>query len=127
MRWSEEVLLLREEMRRTLTFLEWHATWWEMRGSLHTNWWEEQDKSLTPLQNDPAGLRRPQREDAEGIAAYAHKQAHVRRAIRASFNHLWREAAKFMEVGLGADNDILGLNLVPSSNLLELPAIASPP
>jgi len=27
-RWSEEVLLLAEEMRRTLWFLNWKATWW---------------------------------------------------------------------------------------------------
>jgi hypothetical protein len=124
MRWSEEVLLLREEMRRTLAFLEWHATWWETRGTLHTKWWEDQDNSLTNPQHDPAGLRRPTIEDAEGMAAYTHKQAHIRRTIRSSFNHLWRGAVKFMEVGLGADNDILGLDLAPRSSLLDLPVMA---
>lgn len=124
MRWSEEVLLLREEMRRTLTFLEWHATWWETRGTLHTEWWDEQDESLIRPQCDPAGLPRPQVQDTEGIIAYAHKQAHIRRAIRTSFEHLWRQAAQYMEVGLGANNEILGLNLEPRSSLLDLPVIA---
>lgn len=122
--WSEEVLLLREEMRRTLTFLEWHATWWETRATLHTDWWEEQDKSVTCPRADPAGLPRPRNQETEGMTAYAHKQAHIRRAIRGSFEHLWRQTASYMEVGLGANNDILGLNLVPRSSLLELPVIA---
>jgi len=59
------------------------------------------------------------------MAAYAHKQAHIRRTIRDSFEELWRGAASFMEVGLGADHDILGLNLAPRSSLLDLPVIAS--
>jgi hypothetical protein len=125
MRWSEEVLLLCEEMRRTIRFLEWHATCWETRGSVHTKWWEERDQLLTSPQCDPAGLHRPRAEDTEGMAAYAHKQAHIRRTIRDSFKELWRGAASFMEVGLGADNDILGLNLAPRSSLLDLPVITS--
>ncbi|KAJ7039475.1 hypothetical protein C8F04DRAFT_1254756 [Mycena alexandri] len=30
-RWCEEVILLREEMRRMLRYLEWQAAWWERR------------------------------------------------------------------------------------------------
>jgi hypothetical protein len=33
-RWEEEVLLLNEEMRRTLAFLTWKATWWRSRALL---------------------------------------------------------------------------------------------
>ena len=29
-RWTEEVDLLKEEMRRTEQFLEWHANWWAL-------------------------------------------------------------------------------------------------
>ncbi|KAJ7235750.1 hypothetical protein C8J57DRAFT_1088624, partial [Mycena rebaudengoi] len=32
-RWDEEVLLLREEMRRVLRYLEWQARWWRDQGS----------------------------------------------------------------------------------------------
>ena len=28
-RWKEEVLLVKEEMRRTVAFLLWKAKWWE--------------------------------------------------------------------------------------------------
>jgi urease accessory protein UreF len=30
-RWSEEVMLLREEMRRVLRYLNWQARWWRDR------------------------------------------------------------------------------------------------
>ena len=33
---SEEVLLVREEMRRTLEYFNWKATWWEEWGKLKT-------------------------------------------------------------------------------------------
>jgi hypothetical protein len=89
MRWSEEVLLLREEMRRVLTFLRWHAHWWEDRRTVETV-----DVSLKP-------------ELAEGILAYAAKQAAIRQSIHSSFNHLWRGSVEFVTLGIGADNDIL--------------------
>jgi hypothetical protein len=88
MGWSEEVLLLREEMRRVLEFLEWHAGWWEDRRSLHS--------VLKP-------------ELAEGMLAYSSKQASIRRSIGASFNSLWRSSDELINLGIGADNDILDL------------------
>ena len=100
MRWSEEVLLLREEMRRVLTFLEWHASWWQTKGSLHTG-----------LQPDVA----------EGMFAYANKQAHIRRSMASSFNDLWRGSAESIALGVGADNDILDLGLAAGTDLLEVP------
>lgn len=51
---NEEVLLLREEMRRTLEFLEWKAVWWEKREALQ----KFKDKAMV-----------------EGVRAYAHEQA----------------------------------------------------
>ena len=102
MRWSEEVLLLREEMRRVLAFLEWHADWWEDRRALH----EELDSVLD-----------------EGMKAYAGKQAHIRRTMRKYFNNLWRSSDQFIALGIGADNDILDLREAASYNLLDLPAL----
>lgn len=102
MRWSEEVLLLREEMRRVLAFFDWHASWWEGRAALHEN--------LTPQM-------------AEGMNAYARKQAHLRRSLRTSFNHLWRCSEQLISLGIGADNDILDLREAATWRLLDLPTI----
>jgi hypothetical protein len=104
MRWSEEVLLLREEMRRILAFFDWHAGWWEARRALHEN--------LTPQM-------------AEGMNAYACKQAQLRRSLRTSFNHLWRSSEQLISLGIGADNDILDLREAATWRLLDLPTIDS--
>lgn len=94
MRWSEEVLILREEMRRVLAFLTWHAVWWDQQVQRRT------------------GLSL---EAAEGVAAYAYKQASIRRKIRSSFDTLWRSSWASLDQGVGADNAILEL---PSSIFL---------
>lgn len=94
MQWSEEVLLLREEMCRVLLFLEWHAGWWDSRGQLHT------------------GL---QPEYMEGVAAYAAKQAHICQAIRLSFDLLWRTSWRQISEGAGANNEVLDLGLAIST------------
>jgi hypothetical protein len=98
MRWSEEVLLLREEMRRVLAFLDWHACWWEDRRTAR--------RGLMP-------------EVAEGMVAYASKQAQIRRSIRSSFDHLWRNSDEFISLGIGADNDILDLRYAATYNILD--------
>src|ERR1700676_2696026 len=102
MRWSEEVLWLREEMRRVLEFLEWHAHWWEDRRTVETV-----DISLKP-------------ELAEGIHAYAAKQVDICRSIHSSFHHLWRGSGEFVALGIGADNDILDLQDPATYELLHL-------
>lgn len=94
MRWSEEVLMLREEMRRVLAFLSWHEVWWDQQALRRTDL--------------PS-------EVTEGLAAYAYKQAHMRRKIRTSFDKLWRYSWASLEHGLGKDNEILEL---PSSHYI---------
>lgn len=96
MRWSEEVLLLRVEMCRVLRFLTWHALWWERQARRRTN--------LLP-------------EAAEGVAAYAFKQASIRHRMRTSFDQLWRTTWASITHGAGASNDVLEL---PSSHFLPL-------
>ncbi|KAF7964434.1 hypothetical protein HWV62_7984, partial [Athelia sp. TMB] len=89
MRWSEEVLLIREEMRRIQTFFLWHARWWDEQG--HRN----PDLSV---------------EDAEGIAAYAARQSSIRMAMAHSFDILWREGwPSIGGKGIGANHAILEL------------------
>lgn len=67
-RWSEEVELLQEEMRRVLAFFDWHAAWWEERATPKT--W------LGPVEN-------------EGAVAYALRQADIRCAMRAHCSSIW--------------------------------------
>jgi len=99
MRWSEEVLLLQEEMRRVLQFLEWHA---------HNHWWE--DWQTTYEGSSP--------ELAEGISAYACKQADICQSIHNSFNHLWQCSDEFIALGIRADNEILDLQHAGTQELL---------
>ncbi|KAJ6463769.1 hypothetical protein C8R47DRAFT_992319 [Mycena vitilis] len=70
-RWEEEVLILREEMRRVLRYLEWQAQWWMARVSLR-------DDECPELQ---AGLR-----------AYAERQAHIHTELRGFFEGEWSQS-----------------------------------
>ncbi|KAJ7444055.1 hypothetical protein B0H11DRAFT_1931229 [Mycena galericulata] len=58
-RWEEEVMLLREEMRRVVRYLEWQSAWWESQAAVPES---RNDISL---------------ETQHGMAAYARKQARV--------------------------------------------------
>ncbi|KZP31898.1 hypothetical protein FIBSPDRAFT_944525 [Athelia psychrophila] len=101
MRWSEEVLLLREEMRRVQGFSQWQA-----------DWWTGQTRHLADLPP----------EDAEGIGAYAAKQASIRLQMASSFDHLWRTEWLSIPHGAGADNELLDLEPSASSFLTDYPA-----
>jgi hypothetical protein len=68
-RWSEEVLLVEEEMRRTLAFLDWKALWWIEQSKLRQN-------ASSILQ--------------EGCTAYATKQADVLHIMAFSFAKEWQ-------------------------------------
>ncbi|THU90019.1 hypothetical protein K435DRAFT_802306 [Dendrothele bispora CBS 962.96] len=75
-RWTEEVLLVREEMRRSLVSLEAKARWWEKR-------------TEAPANDDI---------HAEGVAAYAHSQAAVMRALLTRFIRVWKGYETLEEV-----------------------------
>jgi len=100
MRWSEEVELLHEEMRRVIQFFRWQV-----------NWWEEQQY----LRSDQVP------EVLEGLAAYAAKQASIRRAFEAHFCKLW---APYLST------DVAPLiTTLPSSfldNATDLPDLSAP-
>lgn len=66
---TEEVMLLREEMRRVLLFLEWNAKRWDVRASLRSK----------------VGV-----EMKEGLQAYALQQAALQRSLAAFFKALWK-------------------------------------
>jgi len=72
-RWQEEVLLVKEEMRRVLAFLKWKAVWWTEEGA--------RDLDVRP-------------DIADGIHAYAAKQAAINYALARSFEMRWESASK---------------------------------
>ncbi|PBK66191.1 hypothetical protein ARMSODRAFT_989543 [Armillaria solidipes] len=74
---SEEVLLLREEMRRVLKFLGWRARWWQER------------QAVRNVQGDD-GL-------AEGLVAFAREQESLQTALRENFEALWKMPLENLE------------------------------
>jgi hypothetical protein len=86
-RWSEEVKLLPEEMRRVLETLEWEAGKWESRGVV------AESHAMSP-------------EHAEGLWAYAHRQAAIRRRMTGKFAKQWDKVPALVAGdGLEVPND----------------------
>lgn len=84
-RWTEEVMLLKEEMRRTIAFLNWRADWWEKKP---TRW-----PGIT-VQLE------------EGIRAYAYGQAKQQRNLALHFASLWKDP-------LSDADELLDANVAP--------------
>ncbi|KAG2144545.1 hypothetical protein DEU56DRAFT_883917 [Suillus clintonianus] len=85
-RWQEEIQLLLVEMQRVLAFLAWEARQWDER----------------------ATLRMVERSEyAEGLIAYANRQAAIRRGLSASFSEMWRDVGALVSAGLdyGAEGE----------------------
>ncbi|KAF8171891.1 hypothetical protein BJ912DRAFT_1025110 [Pholiota molesta] len=76
MRWSEEVQLLQEEMRRVLAFLEWQSEWWRKCGG-------DLSHVVDPVIK-------------EGMIAYRERQASIRLALRDRFQNLWHGRDELM-------------------------------
>ena len=66
--WSEEVVLLVEEMCRVVSFLDWKSSWWMMQAVVRSD-----------LPQDIA----------DGLIAYAAKQTHLNRSLAAAFATQW--------------------------------------
>jgi hypothetical protein len=67
-RWTEDVRLLQDEMRRVIVFEEWKAVWW--RGQAHLR------------SSEPEDLR-------HGLAAYAERQAAIHEGIAGGHARHW--------------------------------------
>ena len=72
-RWSEEVKLLKEEMRRILEFLRWKSNDWLCKGD---------HRIVSSLATCPFHL--------EGLRAYSSRQAHVYGDLHNHFLGIWR-------------------------------------
>jgi hypothetical protein len=79
---TEEVLLLREEMRRVLAFLEWKANWWRLQAAL-----QEVGSALS-----------------KALDSYAHSQAALQELLAAEFRVLWKNSLED-EQGDASDED----------------------
>jgi hypothetical protein len=88
MRWSEEVHLLLEEMRRVLAYFEWHERWWL---SLRERW---------------EGLPAAQ---MEGLRAYAERQASLRRNLSKDFRSHWTYVSKWVDMHI-LNDEVCGLD-----------------
>lgn len=80
--WSEEVELLLEEMRRVCKFLEWQARFWYQQ-------------AYRKVESDCTQLK--------GLAAYAKKQASIRREMRVHFTDQWRYAVEYAQLGMDTE------------------------
>jgi hypothetical protein len=67
-RWKEEVLLLTEETRHVVAYLDWKASWWRAQGSHR----DDVRPDIT-----------------DGLTAYAHWQADLMQKLVESFAALW--------------------------------------
>jgi hypothetical protein len=76
MRWSEDVTLLLEEMRRVTEFFEWQAAWWRAQAARH--------KGL-PLA------------ELSGMRAYALRQANLRESLLQGCRDRWASVPKLFE------------------------------
>ncbi|KAF7373905.1 hypothetical protein MSAN_00602900 [Mycena sanguinolenta] len=77
-RWTEEVDLLEEEMRRILVFLQWRADWWR----------EQKDRRVV----DEVEMK-------EGFAAYAERQAAIQEEMKARFTNDWKDVGRWIALG----------------------------
>ncbi|KAH7904785.1 hypothetical protein BJ138DRAFT_1138456 [Hygrophoropsis aurantiaca] len=73
LRWKEEAMLLKEEMRWVCVFLLVRANWWEQRSTLAA----------------PDDFPSPDIDLNEGLSAYAFRQASIQRALCRRFTELW--------------------------------------
>lgn len=83
-RWSEEVLLLLEEMRRVIEFFKWQAKWWKDRGTA-------------------AIFAKPAHQ--EGGLAYAARQAHIRLTMVKHIQELWVAVPSIVQSQLLPDDE----------------------
>jgi hypothetical protein len=79
MRWTEEVALLEEEMRRIKQFLSWRSDWW----------WTQVGRRADKV--DAVQL--------EGDTAYARRQADIQSRLSTAFEMKWTDLAEAIRLG----------------------------
>lgn len=102
MRFSEEVELLNEEMRRVLAFLEWEACRWEERATERV--WMQVPATTVDTTTSATMPVSPEGALNEGLRAYAQRQAAIRRKLFTRFSEQWHDVPTFIR----SWNDRLG-------------------
>ena len=97
-RWEEEVLLLREEMRRVLFFLDNKAKWWREQGQLKSD-------------SDPV--------IASGLISYAEKQASLQEQLATSFASMWLQGIQDAKLPPPKTWPLKFTNVAPSERLVK--------
>ncbi|KAL0562870.1 hypothetical protein V5O48_019209, partial [Marasmius crinis-equi] len=88
---QEEVLIVKEEMRRTLEYLSWAATRWEET---------KNDGEVSEGKKDRRD--RVEKGIVEGRAAYATEQASIQLGLKVKFEGMWSSGS---EAGIDDDED----------------------
>lgn len=84
MRATEEVALVKEEMRRALAYLEWKA-----------GWWEEKENGQTGVSGDML----------EAIMSFAKSQAQIQTSLADHFRRLWQSPLSNLVPGENTTTD----------------------
>lgn len=56
-RWAEEVVLLQEEMRRVITYFDWHAKWWDEHAVSRSNFAVTENEALVAYASRQANIQ----------------------------------------------------------------------
>lgn len=103
LRWTEEVQLLVEEMRRVLQFFDWKVKFWEMRADFL------QDDMDAAMSNTAklVGSHRLLEQRIEGTRAYALSQARVQRDLSCKFKSLWCAVPALVTSRVGREGGVV--------------------
>jgi hypothetical protein len=99
MRYTEEVELLLEEMRRVLAFLEWDGNRWRERA--------QRSRERVNGSNYTSTSPEHKGQLEEGLRAYAQRQASVRQCLFETFAKQWHDVPAFVAI---ADRDLANEN-----------------
>jgi hypothetical protein len=99
LRWTEELILLREEMHRVLRFLDAKADWWIVLANEY-NISPSHAHSVPPTSSarksspsfSTVTSRSVPKDLNEGLCAYAYKQANVYRKLGEHFASMWTQS-----------------------------------
>ncbi|KAI0067061.1 hypothetical protein BV25DRAFT_1912397 [Artomyces pyxidatus] len=104
-RWNEEIILLKEEMPRSVSFLQWKSTWW----------------------SDRAERRTDVRADVlSGLRAYAARQAAVYSSLAASFRKQWTKSLANHQMSVEWPEPLPEVSLLAVSSI-SVPSAATAP
>lgn len=88
LRWIEELTLLREEMRRVLTYFQWKAYWWSTKAKSHPS--------------DTGNVQ-------EGFKAYANRQISILQKLAVKFKTEWEKKSGVKGLPVFDELDLLKL------------------